>query len=132
MKFNDPAIKETIPHFLLFLIGILTLIYCYHLAGDVESTTPKEQMHVLRIFVAFGAAAISIALPGFIEVGNNALKAREAKANKALAYKAKEAGSDDSLDNIVYEPKSTMSLNVKAGGALAIFVLVYLVQPIGG
>ncbi|WP_435579616.1 hypothetical protein [Gilvibacter sp.] len=104
--FNNPVVKEVIPHTLLFFAGIATLIFCYKLAGGLNADTPDEQMHVLRIFVAFGAAAISIALPGFIEVGNNALKTAE--------------------------DKSTMSLNLKAGGALAIFVLVYLVQPIGG
>lgn len=103
---NNPVVKEVIPHTALFFAGIATLVYCYNVVGKLPATPHEEQLHILRIFVAFGAAAISIALPGFIEVGNNALKSAEAK--------------------------STMNLNVKAGGALAIFVLVYFAAPVGG
>lgn len=55
--------------------------------------------HLIRIIEALSAAAISIALPGALEIIN---------------------------------PKSTEKVtpNIKASGALAVFVIVYLINPI--
>lgn len=96
--------KEVFPHGILFILGVISLWRCYAIYANTKTGIDDEQAHILRIFIAFGAAAISIALPGFIEVGNKVFNQDDAKGR--------------------------LSLNLKAGGALAIFVLVYLVEPI--
>ena len=57
---------------------------------------------IIRVIVALSAASISIALPGFVNIES-------------------EKKTDDTL-----WPK------IKAGGALAIFIVVYLFDPVNG
>lgn len=65
-----------------------------------KESVTKEVSRIVRIIVALAAASISIALPGILEIGTDA-----AQVSKTT-------------------PK------VKASGALAVFVLVYLFDPI--
>ena len=93
--------KEIIPHLIMVFLGVLSLTLCFiFLAKSKREFT--ELTGIIRVIVALSAAAISIALPGFVNV--------QAEKN-----------STDSL-----WPK------IKAGGALAIFIVVYLFDPING
>ena len=93
--------KEIIPHLIMVALGILALTLCFiFLAKSNREFT--ELSGIIRVIVALSAAAISIALPGFV--------------------------------NIESEKNATSGTwpMIKAGGALAIFIVVYLFDPING
>jgi len=93
--------KEIIPHLIMVALGILALVLCFiFLSKNGKEFT--ELSGIIRVIVALSAAAISIALPGFVSLET-------------------ERNTSDSL-----WPK------IKAGGALAIFLVVYLFDPING
>lgn len=93
--------KQIIPHLIMVALGIasLTLAFFFLARNDKEFTALTG---IIRVIVALSASAISIALPGFVNIES-------------------EKDSGDKL-----WPK------IKAGGALAIFIVVYLFDPING
>lgn len=93
--------KEIIPHLIMVALGVLSLTLCFiFLAKSNREFT--ELAGIIRVIVALSAAAISIALPGFVSLETE-----------------KNAGD-------------TLWPKIKAGGALAIFIVVYLFDPING
>ncbi|MDC8006228.1 hypothetical protein POV27_19400 [Aureisphaera galaxeae] len=68
---------------------------------DSEGKAFDNLTGIIRVIVALSAACISIALPGFIELQSNK------------------------------EGTNSNAPLINAGGALAVFVLVYLFNPIG-
>lgn len=90
--------KEVLPPVLMAIFGIATMYSCFQFLKGSEGELFKELSGIIRVIVALAAAAISIALPGLLEIGN---------------------------------PSTTRTApNIKASGALAVFVLVYLFNPI--
>lgn len=93
--------KEIIPDIIVAAIGFLVLTSCFgYLKYHGKEFT--ELTGLIRVIVALASAAVSIALPGFINLDTQ---------------------RENSATDTVW-PK------IKAGGALAIFVLVYLFNPI--
>jgi len=91
--------KEIIPHLIIVALGIAALTLCFlFLAKSNREFT--DLTGIIRVIVTLSAAAISIALPGFVNLES-------------------EKNTSDTL-----WPK------IKAGGALAIFIVVYLFDPI--
>ena len=97
------ANKEMVSPLLLMTIGVVALIVCFfYLDSFEESRVFEELKGIIRIVVALATAAVSIAFPGLLVLGKNP----ETKANRAL------------------------SPEISASGALAVFVIVYLFNPI--
>ncbi|WP_299684213.1 hypothetical protein [uncultured Dokdonia sp.] len=96
--------KDIIPDMIVAFLGLLTLILCFLYLKDKECDKIFEPLEgFIRVIIALASSAVSIALPGFIN-----------------------------LETIRENNKSdTLWPKIKAGGALAVFVLVYLFNPIG-
>jgi len=92
------SLTAVIPYAILVIIGSITLFLCFDFL-KVEDDISKELAHVIRIIEALSAAAISIALPGAVEIINTQSNLRT-------------------------------SPNIRASGALAVFAIVYLFDPI--
>lgn len=103
--------KEMIPNILMTLAGLAGVIWCLEFANTgilVDKTSTKRLIEgdlrvVFRIILALSTAAVTTALPGFLEINTS--------------YKTL-------VDDPIW-PK------IKAGGALAVFVLVYFFNPVG-
>lgn len=100
MNFPRPS-KEIISEFIVAIIGFIVLVCCFSYL-KLCSKEFEELTGIIRVVVALSTAAVSIALPGFIN-----LETQKENAKTDTAW-----------------PK------IKAGGALAIFVLVYLFNPL--
>ncbi len=95
--------KEIIPHLIMVILGSAVMALCFWYLAQKDQIF-KDLTGIVRVVVALSAAAISIALPGFIELQTSGKE--DASANKTAPI-------------------------IKAGGALAVFVVVYLFNPIG-
>lgn len=122
-----PEVIKTYDHIMFMLFFGLLLIIAVGLLVTLHPAFSKE--HVIwfaRIVIALSAAAISMSLTGAIEVKTQNWK------DKQTAQK--EAGASDT-PNVNTADSSTESFASKypaisASGALAVFVLIYLVDPI--
>lgn len=93
--------KQIIPHLIMVALGIISLTLAFFFLANSDKEF-AALTGIIRVIVALSASAISIALPGFVNIESE-----------------KDAG--DKL-----WPK------IKAGGALAIFIVVYLFDPVNG
>lgn len=95
--------KEIIPDMIVAFLGLFVLVLCFFYLKDKDCDKVFEPLEgFIRVIIALSSAAVSIALPGFINLET-----------------IKENNKNDTL-----WPK------IKAGGALAVFVLVYLFDPV--
>lgn len=100
MNFPRPS-KEIFPEFIVAVIGFIVLVCCFSYLKYCSKEF-EELTGIIRVVVALSTAAVSIALPGFINLDTQ-----------------KENAKTDTV-----WPK------IRAGGALAIFIIVYLFDPI--
>lgn len=112
--------KKTVPPLLMFIVAVITFgisaIYLNTLTTS-EEFDPEKQKFILwffRVITALAASAVSISIPGMLKI----------EYNNDGASIAQRDGSPMTLAE--KEP------TIIAGGALAVFVLVYLFNPING
>ncbi len=93
--------KKFFTNLILVLTGAYIMSFCFkYLANATSGEQDRiflELKGIIRIIVSLSAAAISVAIPGFIELVDGEIKG---------------------------------SPGIKASGALAVFALVYLFNPI--
>ena len=99
--------KKVIPDLIVFLIGVGVMWSCFNYLQGIDQEF-KELTGIIRVIIALATAAISIALPGFVQIGE--------KPNTRTASEI--AQSKDFWNRL------------KAGGALAVFIIVYLFNPL--
>lgn len=109
--------KKIVPPLLMFLFGISAFLIIMYKTKDMSlSFEDDPHFWFYRVLTALAAAAISISIPGMISV--NFVPKRD---------------ENDKL--LTYEKVSNMSLldkepTISASGAIAVFVLVYLFNPL--
>ena len=92
--------KHIIPELLVVILGVATLCLCFYYLKR-EDEVFKDLTGIIRVVVALATSAVSISLPGFIN-----------------------------LETFKASQTDTLWPKIKAGGALAVFVIVYLFNPI--
>lgn len=100
MKLPRPS-KIIVPEIIMAIIGFLVLVCCFSYLRNCNKEF-EELTGIIRVVVALSTAAVSISLPGFVNL---------------------ETLRENATTDTIW-PK------IKAGGALAIFVLVYLFNPV--
>ena len=102
----------------MFAFGILTFIIIMRATHNmVNLTFDSPHFWFYRVLTALAAAAISISIPGMLKL-NHFVETSE----KGAAVKTYEKVGEMSL----YDKEPTIS----ASGAIAVFVLVYLFNPV--
>jgi len=111
---------KTVSPVLMFVIAIITFIVAAIFLNNFTTKPdfdPKKHQFILwffRVITALAASGISIAIPGMLKVSYN---------TDGSFIKMEGAETPTLIDK---------APTVIAGGALAVFVLVYLFNPING
>lgn len=102
----------------MFLFGILAFGVVTLIVNRVEFPEGDFALWVFRVLIALAASAISISIPGMLEI-----RYENNKTGMNLLTDA--TGNPEPSNLAEKEPAIT------ASGAIAVFVLVYLFNPIG-
>lgn len=108
--------NKPIPPIIMFIVSAFALILVFTATKEAtkdSSVINKELFWIIRIVVALASSAISISIPGMIKISYNS----------------------DGTEVSTSSNKNFMSFSEKeptivASGAIAVFVLVYLFNPI--
>jgi len=109
---------KTIPPLAMFAFGIIAFFLIMRVTYSMEDLTfESPHFWFYRVLTALAAASISISIPGMLKVN----------------YFVKTSDKDEAIKT--YEKISDMSLldkepTISASGAIAVFVLVYLFNPL--
>lgn len=102
----------------MFLFGILAFGVVTLIVNRVEFPEGDFALWVFRVLIALAASAISISIPGMLEI-------RYDNNKSGMNLLADASGNPEPTNLAEKEPAIT------ASGAIAVFVLVYLFNPIG-
>ncbi|WP_299889303.1 hypothetical protein [uncultured Lacinutrix sp.] len=126
--------RKTVPPLAMFIVAVvafgISAIYLNSLTTN-ETFDPDNQKFILwffRVITALAASAVSISIPGMLKIEYN-------KEGQPLENSIKTFNADGKpIDKPVSAPMSLAEKEstITAGGALAVFVLVYLFNPING
>ena len=103
----------------MFAFGILTFIVITIIALITDLDSKSAVFWIFRVCIALAASAISISIPGMIQVNYT-----PSKNDKGFALLTDEENKPKPMT--LAEKESTIT----ASGAIAVFVLVYLFDPI--
>ena len=103
---------------IMFLFGILTFGIVTLIVNRVQFPEGDFALWVFRVLIALAAAAITISIPGMLEI-------RYTKDSNGMHMLRDSSGNPEPTNLAEKEPAIT------ASGAIAVFVLVYLFNPIG-
>ncbi len=102
----------------MFIFGLLTFGIVSLIVYQVQFPEDDFALWVFRVLIALAAASISISIPGMLEIRY----ARERDGMRLLTN----ANNEPDPTNLAEKESA-----ITASGAIAVFVLVYLFNPIG-
>lgn len=102
----------------MFIFGILVFGLVSLIVYQIQFPKGDFALWVFRVLVALAAAAISISIPGMLEIRYS----NEKNGMRLLT----DANNEPEPTNLAEKEPA-----ITASGAIAVFVLVYLFNPIG-
>ncbi|AZQ59991.1 hypothetical protein EJ994_14725 [Maribacter sp. MJ134] len=102
----------------MFIFGIVAFILVTLIVHRAKFEDGDFAFWVFRVLIALAAASISISIPGMLEI-------KYVKDNNGMQMLQNADGEPEPSNLLEKEPAIT------ASGAIAVFVLVYLFNPIG-
>ena len=103
---------------IMFLFGILAFGIVTLIVNRVQFLEGDFALWVFRVLIALAASAISISIPGMLQI-------RYQNNQNGMHMLTNASGDPEPANLAEKEPAIT------ASGAIAVFVLVYLFNPIG-
>ena len=102
----------------MFIFGIVAFALVSLIVHKAKFQDGDFAFWVFRVLIALAAAAISISIPGMLEI-------KYVKDMNGMKLLQNAAGNPEPTNLLEKEPAIT------ASGAIAVFILVYLFNPIG-
>ena len=102
---------------LMFLFGIISFAVIMIIVSRKELTMESAEFWFYRVLTALSAASISISIPGMLKINYNSKGER-------ITPQA------DENNDLVFMTFAEKEPTITATGAIAVFVLVYLFNPL--
>jgi len=109
--------KKLVSPITMFLFGIIAFAVIMIITHKMKLTFDSPHFWFYRVLTALAAASISISIPGMLKVNYT---------NKGEQVRAFTDADDNPVEMTLLEKEPTVS----ASGAIAVFILVYLFNPI--
>lgn len=110
--------KKLVSPVTMFLFGVVTFSVIMIITRDMDFEFQDPHFWFYRVLTALATASISISIPGMISLNH------KPDGNQLMRTNADGSNEPNSMSLLEKEP------TISASGAIAVFVLVYLFNPL--